>query len=775
MTPRSRRLLTLLGIAVPVLLIGRALADAVTAFWWASSISSDAVAGLARWHLLRSGVFIVVLLVTVFYWFGHYLGVRRLPDSARPLANSDASPGLTVQTFAAILAAALVVITMLLQDPDQWTAAIALRNAGVEYGVSDPLLGRDLGYLIADHPLTRLLHRFAVHLVLAGLLYVATIHLILGGIRRTGARLLVSEEARFVIGRLLMLLALLIALGYLLAPSLLAVSVDVPIEPRVGEFRLVAAWLLAGIAFATALLSLPWIRGRRGNLLLSGWAVLAIAAITERLVVPAFLAEMPANAERDVEQRRIEQAMYGIRLVESMAVDSLPPVIDVWDERVLTTLAVLEGQRPVGALPAGNVERPHWLVASTPVDGPTRLMVRDVPSTAAVIGTAGLPTTTQVDPGSLPGATGWAVTHGGVRVGSWPRRLILAWTLQGPGVLALEDATTIDWLRDPQERLTELVPPLEWRTTGLTRIDDALHWVVTGYAVVPEAPLATRVAFDGATVSGVVPALVALVRSSDGQTTVYRDPAGGPLGRAWARAFAPMVRDSLPAATAAALPYPGEWFARQITVLSLPHWDLGGLGAVDAVAPVATPVWLPNGTGLRVLLRNGDGQRPRTLLTATRRVDGAMIAVNPISRAEARSGTDLLRLLDDSPELGRLRDSIKARGDSLLAGAVRWHSGPAGVVAWRPFVLAGQEPKLAWLAIATADRHGGGRDVELALARMLAADTTSTSGLVDWRGRFREARTWLMQGDSALGRGDLTAFGRAWEALRRLIGDSIPE
>ena len=41
--------------------------------------------------------------------------------------------------------------------------------------------------------------------------------------------------------------------------------------------------------------------------------------------------------------------------------------------------------------------------------------------------------------------------------------------------------------------------------------------------------------------------------------------------------------------------------------------------------------------------------------------------------------------------------------------------------------------------------------------------------------RWLKAREWMARADSALARGDLTAFGRAFEALRKLLAQEPPK
>jgi len=778
MTPQSRRLLVVLAVAVPSLLAGRAVVDALSAWWWAASISPEALATMVRWRLLELTSLVVVLAVAVLFWWGQYLGVRRC--IAATGAEEPPSPETrTSSLIAAVLAGALALLTVLLHEPANWAATVALARADLTYGATDPLLGRDLGRLIADQPLTQMLHRFALRLAVLGLLYILAMGFLSGTISRERGRIVTTATTRFLIGRSLLFVALLICLGYLLAPARLAVAVDVPLDSSAAEVRINSAYVLAGISLATALLTIPWLRGGRGNLMLSGWGVLALATLADRIVVPAFVAGSPISANQDAERRRIETLVYGLDVVDSTAAspDTTAARLDLWDESALASWIESGDERFLGAVPIGDRDSPRWLVAAQHDTADAVLVIREANATAAPLARFESPPGILERPTSLPGASSWSRTSAGVRAGSLGKRLALAWSLQGIGILSIGPDERIDWIRDPQDRLERLVPPLVWRTTGMLRIDGDLHWVVSGFATVRDAPLATRVTFDGREVSGVVPALVATVRANDGRVVVYRDPAGGPLGRAWARAFERLVRDSIPRPLLGSLQYPAEWFARQLTILSSPHWNLGVIGSDAGTSTRFSPVWGSGSPGLATMLEDADGRFARTLVVARRDDDGVTISAHRVADSRVLAARDLAQAWNDSPELSRLSDSVRASGDSVMAAAIRWRLTPDGPLAWRPVVSLPRRgpPRLLWVSIADSRTVTGARLPEGALASLESGSTGAGQAGFDWRGRLGEARTWMLQGDSALGRGDLTAFGRSWEALRRLLLDSIPE
>jgi hypothetical protein len=80
----------------------------------------------------------------------------------------------------------------------------------------------------------------------------------------------------------------------------------------------------------------------------------------------------------------------------------------------------------------------------------------------------------------------------------------------------------------------------------------------------------------------------------------------------------------------------------------------------------------------------------------------------------------------------------------------------------------GQEPTLAWISLAIGDRRGAGHDLEEAWQNLLGLSAPIISA-GDRGSQLLEARRHMQAAETALRRGDLEAFGRAWEALRRVL------
>jgi len=119
----------------------------------------------------------------------------------------------------------------------------------------------------------------------------------------------------------------------------------------------------------------------------------------------------------------------------------------------------------------------------------------------------------------------------------------------------------------------------------------------------------------------------------------------------------------------------------------------------------------------------------------------------------------------------RLGDSVTASGGRLAASALRYEVGPEGTTAVQILYLVRPGGGLAvgWVNLGGAGRLGAARTPAAAWANLQgeSAPLVPEPGLPD---RVTEARRWATRADSALRAGDLEAFGRAFEALRQVLG-----
>lgn len=790
MTPRTRRWVVAAAALVLLLFSGRWLVTFLADRWWAAAVSVEAHAAVQRWHLLGLLLDAGAVLVASAWFAGQAMLVARSIGSVQvehrigELRVREAVPVRLLLIGAIGTGVLLGLLTG--AGARDWRAPVALAWQGLTYGATDPLLGVDLGVLVARFPVLALAQQFAVLLVVLGLAFSLLLYLGIGAVRRRDGHLELHPDARRHLGGLLTLLALVIAAGYFLAPYRLATSLEVPLGPAAAATRLVALQAAAGAAIAVAMITVAWALRSRHSLLAASWAVMGLVAVTERLVVPAFVAEASAGDLLEDATRRLEETFYGITVVGTGADrDSLPAVTAIWDEPALASWSARRGGVFLGASPLVAAGNTGWLTASHFPGEPGSLELSLVEEGAVTPEGLPLPVggdsshrSLVRDPRVLPGAPDWRPVAGprGVAVGGVLRRAALAWARQAPGILRLAPDRSVDWRLGPAERVEALVPGLSWRVIGLAEHDGRLAWLVGGLATVARAPLTTRVAFDGRQVAGIVPALVAAVHADDGETRIYLDPSADSLGHAWARAVGPLVEPAtaMPAWLRASLPYPPEWFEAQLAVLERRPWGMGQRPADPELGGAARPavVWGATGPRQQAVLEDPARQVPVTLVEAGRQGGVATLTITDLAEEALPGRREQARAWRSELGFTQLRDSVRAAGDTMLAGPPRLHIGPQGAVSWQVFRSAGRrgEPAVLWIATADGAAIGGGRNPAAAWAALLGGDSTAAGGVpFDIASRFAAIRGWLYRADSALSRGDLTAFARAWEAVRGLM------
>jgi hypothetical protein len=118
----------------------------------------------------------------------------------------------------------------------------------------------------------------------------------------------------------------------------------------------------------------------------------------------------------------------------------------------------------------------------------------------------------------------------------------------------------------------------------------------------------------------------------------------------------------------------------------------------------------------------------------------------------------------------QLKDSVEKEGARLESGPIRYWPTSVGLGAYQPSFARrdGQEPAMVWVSLAIGERRGAGHDAEEAWQNLLGLSAPVISA--EERGsQLFEARRYIQAADAALRRGDLEAFGRAWESLKRTL------
>ena len=789
MSPRAARLLRIGVLAVLLLFIGRWAADFLATRWWAAALSPATGAFTTRWMLLGLGLDLSAIAIASVWFAAQAMLVARAIGSVQ-VEELVGSARIRQPIPAHVLLLAGLGLGVLLgiitgAGARAWRAPLALAWQGVTYGVTDPLLGRDLGTFVAQLPLWNLAYGFAMSLSVLGLALAVALYLAIGAIQRRHGMIEVHGDARRHLGMLLAILAVVIAVGALLTPYRLAASVDPPLGLLPSRLRITAAHAMAGGAVAVAMMSATWAIRARHSLLVGAWLVMLLGLGVERLVIPAMAAEGSGSPTREADLRALEATFWGLRLTDAPVPEALPVPQTAWDHAALSRWLSQGEGLPLAISPAApqtsrEATPPTWMVMLASGSAPTALewlLLSDR-------GEAGPPDLLHraavADPRVHPGAPAWRETTGrGVRAGGWWRRIILAWARQAQTKLRTPPDGSVDWHLDPVERARVVLPMLSWRLTGVTLLAERPVWVVTGFATIRRAPLMRDRSWGGQDVAGVTPAILGFVDVASGQMTLVRDPAADALGSSWADFAGPLLArpEAIPPSILHVLPYPTDWLEAQLAVLDGPQWNLGrrpGRRVADGPPEAPTIQWTAGQAGWQAPFEDPGQRTLNALVTARRREGLPQLEVARVDGIAPENGRELERRWGRGVMLRQLQDSVRAAGDSLIAGPVRWHLADGVLAASMSLISEGRRgaPVLVWIATAHGGRLGGGRELRTAwgsLAERGAGDSTSAPTGPDAEARLAALRRWVERADSAMRRGDLTAFGRAWEALRGLL------
>ncbi|HEY6158443.1 MAG TPA: UPF0182 family protein, partial [Gemmatimonadales bacterium] len=223
MTRTRHRWSFAVGAAVLVVLLvgGRWIALETAERAWAASVPGGdaylAARDLAR--LVRG----LILLVAVTWGAGNLflvyraIGSVQLPRRLGDLEIVEAVPRRVL--LGGTLVTGVLVGGMLALGTGNWWLSAALAFRPPHYGVSDPVLHRDLGYYVAQLPWADRVQGLALVATLAATALVALLYLGIGSLRIRRWRPYGSPHARMHLGALLACLALALGWGAILDPA----------------------------------------------------------------------------------------------------------------------------------------------------------------------------------------------------------------------------------------------------------------------------------------------------------------------------------------------------------------------------------------------------------------------------------------------------------------------------------------------------------------------------------------------------------------------------
>jgi hypothetical protein len=369
----------------------------------------------------------------------------------------------------------------------------------------------------------------------------------------------------------------------------------------------------------------------------------------------------------------------------------------------------------------------------------------------------------------------------GVPVKSWPRRLVLAWALQAGELLGTVPAgSSIDWHLSPRDRLVRLAPFADWSAPTARVINGQLIWLLDGYLASSTFPLTGRVMWRNRRVGSVRAAFLGTVNAETGAARVFLQPGADALAVTWARLSYGVVEpgSAIPEVVLRAAPYPAELFRIQAAELEHAPWNAGSLGGGTGQAAAEPPppqvAWAADTSGPQLVSTfESPGERRLSAVLIGSRDDGRTHL--QLVRLDSTTTLPIRGVLENRwanfPSYAALHDSIGEDGGTLGRGPVRVDIGPGGLVAYQGY-YAGRPPGgmvLVWVSVAARDRLGAGRTLQEAWSNLLGTTVPAPPGTAQ-SGRLEEAKRWLELADSALRIGDWSEFGRAWSALRRVLG-----
>jgi hypothetical protein len=777
------------AVFLAVLLVaGRWLAVETAERAWAASLSSGAVYLEGR-SLARLGKLAIWLLATLWgtgnlYIVYRAIGSVQMPRRVGNLEIVEAVPQPVLLALA--VGSGLLFGFALAWGTGNWWLAALLAGGAPHFGVTDPLLHRDLGYYVGALPWAIDRQEFLLLSTLTAAVLVGFLYFAIGSLRWDKGRVVASPHARAHVGVLLAGVALGVLWGALLDPAEVVAGMHGVVGGGAISVRLPGAPFVAAAAAIAAVASLAWAGWDRPRWLAAGWTLLGLVMLSVYAILPATARTGPeggAFPDARAQYRRLAlgigwQRIGGLPAYPSM--ERFLASVALWSpDRVAAQAQQLLGpdETVAGVTLSRTADgRPLWLVARAPNET-TLAALRPPPDWARVHrriwAVAGSPLGfTEADSGgglrqeplAAPDSATWfgegfaqyAVRQGSIGIsldGLW-RRVALAWVLQSPEIARnTQPGERLLWRRTPEERFSRLAPFAQFETPQPVITDGALWWLAIGYVSADAFPLLQPVDSPFGPVSYLRPGLVGAVRATTGETRFWLLPGADPLTVTWAQLFRPLVApaESLPPALFRALPFPQATFAlaTKAVLAAAPdsiHWHPATREAFAIPAPTGDSSWLA-----------------QAFVSGTdRKMEGFLLERTGAAGTELAYAT--ASPLDAPPQL------LVGAGDTVPGPLHLWMAGDHLASAQARFVAPrGVVPELEGVYVTWGNRQGEGETTRAALADLLAGgppgavDTSLTARWVQVRALFAEL-------DAALAARDFVRFARVYGQLAALLG-----
>lgn len=827
MTRRRWVVLAVAALAL-LLILGRATTGAYADYRWYAALGAA-----GEWRsrtLLSAALRLSSGLLAGAFVFANLYGVRQsvvslvLPRRVANIEIGEEIPGAYLVAAAALLS---VLLGALLTLPSSSWMSWLLARHGIPFGESDPYFEADLGFYVYWLPLENALYLWALIAVLVVAAVVVFLYALTPSLRWERGTLYASQYVRrhfVVLGCLLMLL---MAWSYRLDAYKVLLSGSGPD----GLFTFVnhradipvSLWMsILTVAAAFVVLFFGWTGQLRvavialGGLLVIAMGARVLAPVAARHFAPvadAALRERPYRQVR-IDYTRRAYDLDRIRAGDSMAFAAPADAargVSAWDPLPLEealergpesggtargvgwtasadglTAVVVSGPndqgvlRDAGTSAAGATGDAAWTAVRVraPASDENGDPVTDPPLGIGSAGLRPLPPVLVYD--SVPGYALVADSTGVVAapaLNSGLARLAHAWSLQNFRLLSLDrpDVRVVT-RRGVQRRIRALAPFFLQGTTVFPIVAaDSLYWALDLYDATTFYPLSARVTVDDVDYGSIRHAAVAIVNAHTGRVWLVADQAVGPVARSWARIFPALFShtEQLPRDVLAALPPPVDGVRIQAGLIAR-------LGLRGDSAWMGRLPWnggadsaLHDGSATLFASPDGGTAYSQAVLDSTDRLAGVLVGVGgraggvywtPLSAPGPRWNSSL-------DELHRSLDSTAGapRDTRLRFGDVRAVPLGGGIALIQPAYLwrSDAPPSLVRVAVARDTIIATGPTLAAALGVAPAApvDTIPTTP-ADFRARVTQLYQRM---HTAMQRGDWLAFGRAYDALGRLL------
>jgi hypothetical protein len=784
---RRGRTLLLGAVVLAVLLVaGRWLAVETAERAWAATLPAGSVylEGRSLARLARLAVWLLATLWGTgnFYIVYRAIGSVQMPRRVGNLEIVEAVPQPVLLALA--VGSGLLFGFGLAWGTGDWWLRAVLAGASPRFGISDPLLHRDLGYYLGALPWALDRQQFFLLSTVTIAVLVAFLYFAIGSLRWQRGRVIASPHARAHVGVLLAGAALGALWGALLDPAEIVAGLHGTVGGGVVSVRLPAAPYVAASAGLAALASLAWAGWDRTRLLAAGWTVLGLAMLGVYGILPAMARTGPVGGAYPRERTAFTALAFGTlqrprsSVPPYVSMERFVAAVSLWSPERVAAVAErsLSQDETVGGITLSRSAdgRPLWIVARAP-DETALAAMRPPPDWARVHrrtwASAGGPLgLAEGDSGLRPeplvvadsetwfgaGFAQYAVGHAATGIpldGLW-RRVALAWVLQSPEIARNTlPGDRLLWRRTAAERFSRLAPFAQFAAPQPVIAGGALWWLALGYVSAGAFPLVEPVDSPYGPVSYLRAGIVGAMRARTGETRFWLLPGADSLTTTWARLFAPLVApaDSLPAALSAALPFPDATFAivAHQLIAATPdsdRWRGAAREPFDIPAPDGDSSWLAQAF----------------VSSAGRRLEGFLLgrtgALGPELRFAPSPG------LDPPPQL------LVGAGDTVPGPLRLWAAAGHLASAQARFIaVRGDVPRLERVFVTWGNRQGQGATARAALADLMVAAPPGTAD-TSLAARWTQARALFAELDAALAGRDFDRFARVYRQLQELLG-----